>query len=470
MDRRSFLSSTLLALGANTIPTPVLAQSPSVKTYSLSSGLGTGYFMGAPYPRASIWCYNKLLPGPEIRAKQGDTVQIQVTNRLDQATTLHCHGIRLPNDMDGVPGLTQKPIQKDESYTYEFALPDAGTYWYHPHFNSSEQIGRGLYGALIIEESDPIQVDRELVLILDDWRLDENLEIVNNFSNQHDKSHAGRIGNTITVNGRTKPKFNTRSGERLRLRLINAANARTFVLDFSAFATNIITIDGQPVVPHQPDDGLVILGAAMRMDLIVDMMDAPKSHALIKDQAYSDQRPEILEFVYSDEKPLRTAPLDSAITLPPNTMPDPNPDEAVEHHIELAGGAMGGMRSAKTNGQQQSIRELAAQGMMWAMNEQVGIGHSIEPIISLRRGQTCKLKLINNTVFDHPMHLHGHAFRVLNRNGQPDQYQTWQDTVMVWSNESVEIAFVADNPGDWMFHCHILEHQISGMSSIVRVE
>ena len=106
---------------------------------------------------------------------------------------------------------------------------------------------------------------------------------------------------------------------------------------------------------------------------------------------------------------------------------------------------------------------------MWAMNQQVGVDHNIEPIISLERGKTCKLKLVNSTAFDHPMHLHGHAFRVLSRNGRPDQYRTWQDTVMVWSNESTEIAFVADNPGDWMFHCHVLEHQVSGMSSIIRV-
>ena len=300
--------------------------------------------MGAPYPRSSVWCYNNLLPGPEIRAKQGETLQIHVTNYLEQATTLHCHGIRLPNEMDGVPGLTQKPIEKNQSFIYEFKLPDAGTYWYHPHFNSAEQIGRGLYGALIVEETEPIRVDRELVLILDDWRLDDDFQIINNFSNRHDKSHAGRIGNTITVNGRENPRLKVHSGERLRLRLINAANARTFVLDFASLHTNIIAIDGQPVTPHQPDDGLVVLAAAMRMDLIVDMMELPQSQVVIKDQAYRRQQPEILNFVYSDQPALRKTPLDSTIMLPPNTMPEPNLADAIEYQIDLAGGAMGGMQ------------------------------------------------------------------------------------------------------------------------------
>lgn len=425
--------------------------------------------MGAPYPRSSLWCYNNRLPGPEIRAKQGETLQIHVSNALDQATTLHCHGIRLPNSMDGVPGLTQQAIENGESYIYEFDLPDAGTYWYHPHFNSSEQIGRGLYGALIIEEAEPIQIDRELVMILDDWRLDEEFQIQDNFSNRHDKSHAGRIGNTITVNGRITPKFEINSGERLRIRLINASNARTFVLDFSSIDARVIAIDGHPVSPHQPDDGLVILAAAMRMDLVIDMMAEPNTQIIVNDQAYGNERPEVFKLSYSDKPAIRTEPLDSAIALAANSMPEPDLNNAVKQHIELAGGAMGGMRRAKINDQWQSIRELAAQGMMWAMNERVGVGHSMEPIMTLKRGQTCKLILTNNSVFDHPMHLHGHAFRVLSRNGQPDPFQTWQDTVMVWSNESVEIAFVADNPGDWMFHCHVLEHQVSGMSSIIHV-
>ena len=468
LNRRDLLKTA--AFSAATILTPdwLRANTSSYANYKLSAQSGQGYFLGAPYPQTSLWCYNQLLPGPEIRARQGQTLRIAVNNQLAQHTTLHCHGIRLPIEMDGVPGLTQPPIKSGETFLYEFELIDAGTYWYHPHFNSDEQIGRGLYGALIIEEKNPIKVDKELTLVLDDWRLADDFQIQDSFKNGHDRSHAGRIGNTLTVNGRNNPKFPVTSGQRLRLRLINAANARTFQLDFSSHHSRIIAIDGQPVTPHQPENGLVTLAAATRIDLIVDMMAKPGSQFVISDNNYRQQH-NVLQFDYSSESPLRSEPLDAPIELTSNTLPEPEIDNAVMHEVVLAGGAMGSMRGAIIKGEYLSIRQLVRRGMVWAMNGEVGIDHTVAPLISLKLGQTCLLKLNNNTAFDHPMHLHGHSFRVLKRNEKLIQYKPWQDTVLVGRNESVEVAFVADNPGDWMFHCHILEHQISGMSSIIRV-
>ena len=469
MNRRSFLLSSLFALGTSGYSKSAFSQQSESNTFYLKTTNSNAHFLGAPYPRSSIWSYNKLLPGPEIRAKQGETLQIQVDNQLNQATTLHCHGIRLPNDMDGVPELTQQPIEPDESFTYKFDLPDAGTYWYHPHFNSSEQVGRGLYGALIIEETDPIKVDKDIVLMLDDWRLDDEFQIQDNFSNGHDRFHAGRIGNTVTVNGRQNLNIPVSSGQRMRMRLINAANARTFSLDFSSHFTRIIAIDGHPVTPHEPVNGLVKLAAAMRIDIVVDMMEPPQSTFIIRDNTYRSQQHDVFTLSYSDNSPVRTAPLDSPIELAANTMPEPDINNAVIHEIELAGGAMGGMRGANLKGEYQNIRELARQGMVWAINGEVGSGHKISPLASLKLGETCLMRLHNNSAFDHPMHLHGHAFRVLSRDGNASEFREWQDTVNVSRNEIVEIAFVADNPGDWMFHCHVLEHQLSGMSSIIRI-
>ena len=446
INRRQLLKNATFAAGAAITPRWLIASPSKYADYNLKAQTGQGYFLGAPYPQTSIWCYNQSLPGPEIRARQGQTLRIEVNNQLAQNTTLHCHGIRLPIEMDGVPGLTQAPIKYAETFIYEFDLPDAGTYWYHPHFNSSEQIGRGLYGALIIEESNPIKLDKEWTLVLDDWRLAEDFQIQDSFNNGHDRSHAGRIGNSLTVNGRNNPKIPVTSGQRLRLRLINAANARTFSLDFSSHHSRIIAIDGQPVTPHEPVNGFVTLAAATRIDLIIDMMATPGSEVVISDNNYRQQH-DVLTFEYLNESPVRTDPLESPIELESNTMPEPDLDNAVFHEVILAGGAMGGMRGAMIKGEYQSIRQLVRQGMVWAMNGEVGIDHTVAPLISLKHGQTCIINLKNNTSFDHPMHLHGHAFRVLKRNDKDVQYKPWQDTLMITRNETVEIAFVADNPG-----------------------
>jgi len=157
---------------------------------------------------------------------------------------VHWHGLRITNHMDGVPYLTQPPIEPGEEFIYEFTPPDAGTFWYHPHMNTAEQIGRGLYGPLIVEEAEPVKVDREVTWVLDDWRLTKDAQIKDDFHNPNDFARAGRIGNTITVNGETPRPFPVRAGERLRLRLLNASNARIFSLRFQKLKPQIIALDG----------------------------------------------------------------------------------------------------------------------------------------------------------------------------------------------------------------------------------
>ncbi len=190
--------------------------------------------VGMPYPHTSLWTFGGSSPGPTLRLRRGEAASIRVDNALEVPTSVHWHGVRVPWAMDGVAGLTQPPIAPGEGFDYAFAPPDAGTYWYHAHANVPEQVGRGLYGALIVEEDDPIAVDRELVWVLDDWRLAPDATIVDDFGHRHDLSHAGRIGNTVTVNGRRDWPHRVRAGERVRLRLVNAANARLFALDASA--------------------------------------------------------------------------------------------------------------------------------------------------------------------------------------------------------------------------------------------
>jgi FtsP/CotA-like multicopper oxidase with cupredoxin domain len=229
LSRRRLLAVSGAAAATAVLPTaPARAASGAV--HRLVAAAGEAHLVGAPYPQTAMWSYNGIVPGPEIRARQGERLHVEVVNRLEQETNVHWHGLRLPNAMDGVPHLTQPPIAPGGSFTCAFDLHDAGTFWYHPHARSFEQVGRGLAGALIVEEPDPPVVDRDLVWVLADWRLGADAPISDDFGNLHDVSHAGRLGNTVTINSKVPEDFPV-ARERLRLRLINIANARIFCLE-----------------------------------------------------------------------------------------------------------------------------------------------------------------------------------------------------------------------------------------------
>lgn len=428
---------------------------------------------GADQPLVrDLWGYNDSIPGPSLRARQGETLRVRVANRLAEETTIHWHGVRVPNAMDGVPHLTQAPIAPNGGqFAYEVPLNDAGTFWYHPHQRGYEQVARGLYGALIVDEKRPPAVDRDMLWILDDWRLDENGQLAGNFGHFMDKSHNGRVGNFVTINGKKPEPLRLRVGERVRLRLINAANARIFGLAFGGHQPQVIALDGQPVEPHEPQQGRVVLGPAMRADLIIDATGKPGQKFSIEDDFYTRLAYRLTEIVYDDTAPRRRGfEKRDPVRLPPNPLSEPDLRSARRQLVTLTGGMMGGrhpvtFRGEKTNTYRMMMERRAA----WALNGIASDGHRIPPFLTLAKGVTCILDLRNETAWPHPMHLHGHSFRVLTRNGAPTQRREWQDTVLMAPRERVEIAFLADNPGDWMFHCHILEHMAAGMMAVIRV-
>ena len=430
---------------------------------------GTVRFFGEDGPKTEVWCYNGLVPGPEIRARQGTRIDVAVENALDQDTTVHWHGLRIPHAMDGVPDLTQPPIASGTTFSYGFDLPDAGTFWYHPHVRGSEQQGRGLSGALIVEEPEPPRVDRDILWVIDDWRLTENGAIIENFGNPMDLSHAGRLGNVATLNGLDSQAFTVRAGERLRLRLVNVANARIFAFEFEGHRPYVVALDGQPVSPHEPPTGKVVLAPGARADLIVDMQGDPGSRHAVTDDFFPRQSYRYLELRYLDQSPVRESPPDWHITLPPNPLPEPVLAEAETHDIILSGGAMGGLTGAIFDGESLPIGTLARRGKVWAINGIVAHRTDMDPLLVFQLGRTQRIRLRNDTAFPHPMHLHGHSFRLLSQNGQGVPHQPFLDTVLLNPDDVAELAFVADNPGDWLFHCHVLEHMEAGMSAVLRV-
>ena len=467
LTRRRFGQACAATAAAMLVPGGVRADGEP-RRFRLAPRPAVVPLLGPGQPETRIWGYNGQVPGPEIRVGQGERLRIEVENGLEQATSVHWHGLRIPNAMDGVPYVTQDPIPPGGRFVYDFAPPDAGTYWYHPHLRSTEQQGRGLYGPLIVEESDPPRVDREVTWVIDDWRIGDDGAIQEPFDIPRDLSHAGRLGNLATLNGRDSSSFQVRAGERLRLRLVNTANARIFALRFEGHRPQVIALDGQPVRPYEAEGGRVLLPPAARADLILDMAGGPgETFAVIDD--YHRFSYKFLDLVYSGEPPLRASPLDAPMALPANPLPEPDLENARRHEIVFAGGAMGGMASAILDGKELGIRDLAGLGKVWAINGVAAHRPDMPPLAILERGQTQLLALRNDTAFPHPMHLHGFAFRVLTRNGRPYPRREWLDTVLLEADETVEIAFVADSPGDWLFHCHILEHMKAGMNAVLRV-
>ncbi len=273
-SRRAFVQGGA-GLAAAAIASPRIARAEGPTEYRLHTAPVAVHLAAGEGPPTATLAYNGTMPGPVLRFRQGEPVRIIVGNGLDQDTTVHWHGIRLPNAMDGVPGLTQPPIRPGETFIYEFTPPDAGTFWYHPHANSLQQIGRGLAGGLIVEERKPAAVDRDLLWMLQDWRLTGDGEIAAGFGSMMDASMSGRVGNTITINGARPRDLTVRAGERVRLRFANAALARILALRIVDHRPIVIAVDGQPCVPHEPEAGRLVLGPAMRIDVVLDMVGEP---------------------------------------------------------------------------------------------------------------------------------------------------------------------------------------------------
>ncbi|MEZ5924881.1 MAG: multicopper oxidase family protein [Hyphomicrobiaceae bacterium] len=398
-----------------------------------------------------VWSYNAGTPGPVLRARRGERIDVRLANMLPQPTTVHWHGIRIDNAMDGVPHLTQHAVEPGAGFDYSFVVPDAGTFWYHPHERSYEQVARGLTGALVVEEETPPDYDRDLVLFLSDWRLKKDGSLDERFGTPHDRAHAGRLGNVITVTGKPDPDLPIARNERIRIRIVNAASARIFRLRFEGLNARLIAIDGQPVAPTSGYDEGLTLAPGNRADLIVDGLGEPGTVFPIVD--LRGKRAEIARLVVSEAEPVRATPLASPIELAPNGLMMPELSQAKLVDLVMTGGAK--------NETDMSI--MSKGDKIWALNGKSGMDET--PLFTLKRNQSVAVRLRNETAWPHGMHFHGHHFRIIARgDGKPVSDYLW-DTVLMEPKDDVTIAFAGDNPGRWMIHCHMLDHQPVGMDT-----
>ncbi len=417
---------------------------------------------------AQTWAYNGAVPSGEIRVKAGEVLRARLTNNLPEPTTIHWHGIALRNDMDGVPDLTQPVVPPGGTYDYEFVVPDPGTYWFHPH--SGLHLDRGLYAPLIVDDpAEPGGYDREYTLVLDDWTdgLGQAPEAAFDDLKAGRGAHAAHIaaakaggeagptsellesaGGDVTyplylVNGRrpsAPPVFDARPGERLRLRIVNAGADTPFRVAVGGHQMTVTHTDGFPVEPVIVDALMVAM--AERYDVVVTVSGSGAFPVVAVAEAKAAQAMAVIRSGPGDLPPSNAQPAELSRRV--LQMADLRAAEGVRldgkrpdrrHKVELGGGE---------------------DGYVWTIN---GRAMGDKPL-EIRQGERVRLTFTNKTTMFHPMHLHGHTFQVVQESGGAGPRK---DTTIVRPDQTVTIDFDADNPGQWMLHCHNLYHQMGGM-------
>ncbi len=440
----------------------------------------------APGKTIKAMAYNGRVPGPEIRVKEGERIRVVLENRLGEPTTVHWHGVEVPNAMDGVPGITQQPVQAGETFVYEFEARPAGTRWYHTHFKEHRQMDLGLAAPLIIEPTrpDPFPVDREHTLVLDDWATgmgpalpatrEGSAGARGGMGGMMRGGMGGMMGrggmggmmqghpqhpayDTMTINGKAYPAtepLRVRKGERVRLRLINASADHTHVIRLAGHRVKVTHTDGNPLMDAVEVDAVPI-APSERYDVLVtaDRPGAWWLHCAVPGHAGAGERVLVVYDGYGGKKP--------------------EPAEDGVDGLALWRYTMGRGRDVlpPASGSLRTFIQTLSGGMMgsdaWTIN---GKQYPHTDPIAVRKGERVRVRLGNMSMEAHPMHLHGQSFKVLAANGQRLDLPLVKDSVDVAAHMgAVEIEFTAHNAGNWFFHCHKPMHMEGGMITLVKI-
>ena len=399
-------------------------------------------------------------PPPVIRMKQGVPFTADVTNGLDDYTTIHWHGLRIPNEMDGVPYLTQLPLGKQDTFRYAFTPPDAGTYWYHPHCMTMSQMAHGLTGMLIVDEAEELGFDAEVPVNLKDFRLDDDGKLLPYFT-ARGAARGGTLGNVQTVNWRINPVYDVPAGGLVRLRIVATDTTRVYKLVLPEAPGKIIAWDGHPLeqpIPWPSEEVPLQLAPGQRVDIALRIPDPEGAELTLR--GVIGNAPRDLVRLRATGAPLNRN-LAELHALPRN----PVPDVAAADVKELVFGwtPEGG---ASNNGFCGTYEYT-----FWSIDRTPWPGDAAEgtgPIADLVQGRSYILRLRNESPNMHPIHLHGLVFMPIKSNRR-QLLQNWTDTILLLKNETIDIALKADNPGNWAFHCHVIEHQKTGLAGYVRV-
>ena len=475
INRRTFLKTTAgvaLSAGAGlSLPISLTAgvAKKRVRKFNLSASaakvnLGVG-------PDFKAWTYNGQVPGPEIRVREGDVIHVTLKNYLPEGTTIHWHGIPLQNAMDGVPGITQPAVQPGETFVYEFEARPAGSFIYHSH--AGLQLDQGLYGPLVIEPANGSgSFDREYTLMLEDWVMKDGGGTADTERRQTGHMMGGmmRRGRGIrqgrrrpgdpmlepvyddyAVNGRVSPAVDdleVSRGDRVKLRIMNPSAATQYYLRLAGHKMTITHTDGNSIEPIETD--VLRIGMGERYDVMF-IADNPGYWLLAAaEQGYGESRLQI-PIRYRGIKQKKPERPDFHRGLRLADYGDFSSLEDIAWHSEPA---------------DRTYRQVLSGGMhspYWTINNQI---YPQADQLAVREGQKIRLSYWNHSMMPHPMHLHGHFFRLRNPNLRPERW-VLKDTLVVDHMQRFDIEFMADNPGKWFHHCHHLYHMEAGMANLV---
>lgn len=410
-----------------------------------------------PGQETALLNYNDVFPGPMLHARVGDRIIVHFKNELDEETVVHWHGLRISDTMDGSPML-QSPVKPGESFTYDFVVPDAGTFWYHTHLHQIEQFERGLYGTIVVHEKDNPVFSSERLFVGDDIRLNTTTNQVSPFQTSGPDVGMGRVGNILLVNGKVvngddgPVAFTIPRGAIERWRFVLATNSLAYGLRIRGADARVISTDGG-LLPAPFALDRVEIAPGQRYDFEVrPQADAAEVvlEALIKVLDENDnvvEEPFLLARATVEGEVMTAEPVYPAITLPATDVTAETLD------WKLSGGLVGSKVEFTINGEAGYVEE----------------GHDHILIHTFAQNVPVKMKLTSNVSPAHPFHIHGQFFQIIERKGQPVFEPGLRDTVHVRGSESVTILSYFENPGRWMVHCHISEHSEGGMMADIQV-
>lgn len=415
---------------------------PRVLEVSLEAKVAPHGFVTGVTTNAA-WTYDGMIPGPLLDAKVGDRMIVHFKNSLPEPTTIHWHGIRLPAAMDGTM-MMQKPIAPGATFDYDFTFKDAGLFWYHPHMQSDVQVHSGLYGAIRVRGTAEPEVEREEILVLDDLTLAKDGSIEQYLDDE--SKMMGRGGDTLLVNGLANRTFKWRPGSRVRLRLVNAANGRFFNLALAGHTFHVIGSDAG-LIPQPYDADHVLIAPGERWDVIVVPQGTGKLTLMTDpyDRGHDSGKmpPAPVASIELTGDPMTPKPL-------PTSFPafDALPDRPTDQTLVFN-------------------EKAVPDGFIFTINDKT---YPDVPPIDIPKGEMRAFEIKNDAEMDHPFHLHGFFFDVVAANGTPVSPVRRKDTVIVPKKSSIKLVARFDEPGSWMYHCHILEHAENGMAGEIHVK